>query len=359
MIDRHGYFGGKHDGPRANYSVSKGDTFTDRSGLTDPEELPIQINQVENYPHIISEIGWTNPNRFKAEFPFLCATYGSLQGMDGYFLFALNSAHWETGVKKFPFSVPTILGQSPANALIYRNGYIKEAKPIVQESLGLKDLYDFKGAAAVTAPNTDPVRNPGRKTHRITNIDPLSFYVGKVTRRFTPGTTRRSIKNIGKYIDREKRIVKSNTGELTWDYGQGVVVLNTPCAQGAAGFLRRADRIALKDIEIESENEYAVLLAVSLDGAPLSKAKEILLQVGTEEQFFGWKTSGHEIRDLGGLPINVRNTRITVTFRKGKRFQEIAILDANGHVRSVQPTTSSGSKLRLVLPADSLYTILR
>lgn len=359
VIDRHGYFGGKHDGPRAGYAVSKGDTYSDRSGLTNPEELPVQINQVADYPHIISEIGWTNPNRFKAEFPFLCATYGSLQGMDGYFFFALNTAHWESSPGKFPFSVPTILGQFPATALIYRSGFLREAKPVVKETLGLNDLYDFKGASAVTPPNTDPISNPGRKTYRVSRIDPLTFYVGKVMRSFSPGATRTSIQNLRKYIDREKRTVKSNTGELTWDYGQGVVVVNTPRAQGAGGFLGRVGRIKLKDVAIESENDYAILLVVSLDGAPLAKSKKILVQAGTEEQYFGWKTSGREIKDLGGLPINVRETRATITFKKGRRFREVVTLDEHGYAKTVTPAKAKGSRLEITLPRDALYTILR
>ena len=67
VIDRHGYFGGKHDGPRARYAIDVGDTFADRAAVLEPAAPPITVNQVDGYPHTTTEIGWPNPNRFKAE----------------------------------------------------------------------------------------------------------------------------------------------------------------------------------------------------------------------------------------------------------------------------------------------------
>ncbi|MCH8341915.1 MAG: hypothetical protein IIA51_10220 [Chloroflexi bacterium] len=93
VIDRHGYFGGKHEGEGSNYSVRVGHTFANRAAVKNPEHLPLQVFQIDGYPHIISEIGWTNPNRFRADFTFLSSAYGALQGLDGIFFFAVNSAN--------------------------------------------------------------------------------------------------------------------------------------------------------------------------------------------------------------------------------------------------------------------------
>jgi hypothetical protein len=69
-MDRHGYFGGRHEGARAGHAVSVGDKYTDRSALLfQPEKpgdkpsfyLPIQDIRYNNKPSTITEINWTPP----------------------------------------------------------------------------------------------------------------------------------------------------------------------------------------------------------------------------------------------------------------------------------------------------------
>jgi len=263
VIDRHGYFGGEHKGPRASYSVSKGDSYADRAGVLEPEALPLQVIQVDGYPHIISEIGWPNPNRFKAEFPFLTATYGSLQGLDAVFFFALHGAGWEQSISKFPLAVPTILGQFPAFALMYRRGDVATADPAARERLNLDALYNFEGSAAFEAPALDDLRRadaPGEAVQQSGDdrqIDPLAFAVGPVVRSFDAAGWSVSFADLAESIDRKIGVVRSATGELTWDYRGGIVTLDTPRSQGAAGFLAKAEKIELSDITIHSENGYS------------------------------------------------------------------------------------------------------
>ena len=42
VIDRHGYFGGKHEGPASGWSVRPGQTYQDRTAMFDPSSLPFQ-----------------------------------------------------------------------------------------------------------------------------------------------------------------------------------------------------------------------------------------------------------------------------------------------------------------------------
>ena len=145
IIDRHGYFNSIHEGAgQQSYAVNVGDKYIDCAAVLMPDKLPIKYAQVDNYPYMISELGWTNPNRSKAEAPFLTAAYGSLQGLDAVCMFAL-SANWEGSVTKFPMLVPTIMGQSPGFALMYRRGDVKESDNVVSETNNLEDLYNFAG----------------------------------------------------------------------------------------------------------------------------------------------------------------------------------------------------------------------
>jgi len=365
IIDRHGYFGGSHEGPRAGYSVSAGDTFRDRAGVLEPDKLPLTVNQVGRYPHMISEIGWPNPNRFKAEFPVLSSAYACLQGLDGIFFFAVSGADWEASPKKFPLSVPTILGQFPGTALMYRRGDVRQAEPVVHEVLDLEALYRFEGSAAVAVQSLDALRKANvpaggvARGVKVAGIDPLAFYAGRVLRSFGPGRSNALLRDLTKYVDRNKKQIRTITGELKWDYGGGVVTVDTPRSQCAVGFLQRAGRIELSDVAIECDNEFAAIIVVSLDAKPIASSRNILVQAVTEEKCYGWKVAGDKIASLGGYPLNVRNIDATVILKRGSRLSAVHVLDAHGRLRSTSKAKKSALGVSIKLPADALYTVVR
>jgi hypothetical protein len=165
--------------------------------------------------------------------------------------------------------------------------------------------------------------------------------------------------DLGKYIDDRAKTIRSMTGQLAWDYGQGVVTVNTARAQGACGFLGRAGRIDLGDLSIQSGNEYGSVLAVSLDAKPLATSKKILIQSGTWDRPYGFATAQAEqymrITDVGGYPLNVRRIDAQITI-KGAGGASMTVLDHNGY-----PTDRSGSlgpDGSIALPADSLYLLV-
>jgi len=164
VIDRHGYFGGKHKGEFSAWSVREGHTFEDRSVLKEPEGAIVQVNQVENYPHMITETAWPRPNRYKGEAVPMWALYGALQGMDGIFFFALGSVDWEVNpTSKWPIMVPSVFGQFPAFALLYRRGDVAEADTVVRVTHSLKELYDFKGSPIYETQALDELRKQDKK----------------------------------------------------------------------------------------------------------------------------------------------------------------------------------------------------
>jgi len=364
VIDRHGYFVGPHKGPRSRFALDVGDTYRDRAGVLEPESLPIQFNQVADYPHVISEIGWPNPNRFKAEFPFLCSAYGSLQDVDGFMFFAVGGADWDAAPNKFPVMLPTVLGQFPAAALAYRRGDLSPGKVVVHDALRLEDLYAFKGGAAVTPQNLDELRKadvpPGGQASgkTVPSVDPLAFYVGQVLRRFDGDKSKAVLRDIRRFIDRDKKIVRSTTGQLAWDYGRGVVTMQSPRSQGATGFLAKAGRITLPNAIIESRNEFATVWVISLDDKPLAESKRILIQAMTEDRPYGWKAGGNRIAALGGYPPNVRKVDTVVTLVGNAGLSEVRTLDAHGYVRKRSRARATEEGLPVRLAPDAIYTVV-
>lgn len=365
VIDFHGYFEGKHEGEGASYSIRTGHTFADRAAVLDPAGPPLAWIQYEGHPHIISEIGWTPPNRYRADLPFLCSAYGALQGMDGYYFFALNSAGWSGTLPKFPVNTPSVLGQFPAAALQYRRGDVKEAPTLIHQVLDLEDLFALKGSGVLEPQKLDALRaadvpaGGAASGVAVSSIDPLALFVGRVTRSFGKDRSPAVLTDLTPFLDRGRKIIRSVTGELTWDYGRGLVTVNTPRSQGATGFLSRAGRIELDDAAIESQNKYGTIHIISLDDAPLSQSRKILIQAFTEEQPYGWRVDQKgKLLDVGQPPMNVKNIEAVVRL-KSRGKAKVSGLDEHGYAQRRVEIEAKDGQISILLPADKLYTIVQ
>jgi len=371
VVCRNSYFGPEYHSKRKRfYAVDTDEVFSSRSGLMVPENLPVQLNQIDGRPHMVTEINWERPNRFRCEFPFLAASYGALQGMDGWNFFALGNAQWESAPGVWSVMNPSLFGMFPGCALVFRRGDVKEAETVVHQALDMKEQYAYKGLALKQAHGFDELRKKDipaggvMEGKDIGAVDPLAFYVGRCVFDTLGDKKKNRIIDLSKHIDHSKKMVKSITGELTWDFGTGVAVIDTPRAQGACGFLGKKGKLDLGDIVIESENEYGMVLAVALDGQPLKQSKKVLIQAVTEDCLYGWKTEpqgqGEKIVALGGYPLNVKKIKAKVTFKMPGGLKETAILDGNAYPTGKQAVTSSaGGGLSVTLPEDALYTVLR
>ena len=78
--------------------------------------------------------------------------------------------------------------------------------------------------------------------------------------------SRPKIVDLGRFIDHKRKIIRSNTGQIRFDYGQGVCTIDAPARVGASGFLKKHGPVERSSVTIDSQNEYATVLVVSLDG---------------------------------------------------------------------------------------------
>lgn len=371
FMDRHGYFVGPHEGERASYSLNPGETYQDRSALTfksfqpDQEfdfDLPIMDVRYNGKPSTMTEINWAMPNRFRAEFPLLAATYGALQGTDGFFFFATNDIQWQSTLTKFAIASPTVIGQFPATALMYRRNLIAPGQPVADVMLPTKEVMALRGAPLSAPQNLDEFRAqdipPGQTLtrDRVQSLDPLAFLVGKVNLRFGQQATAQQVE-LSKWRDREAQIVRSHTGQLLWDYRQGLMTVNAPQAQGATGFLRRSGAIPLETLNLQSDLDYGTILLVALDDQPLQTSRRMLLQVMSEEQNLGWKTTGSPektIHSTGNFAIAVRHlSGIIALNRPDARQLKVTALDLNGY-----PAGKVGHARRFKLQPETLYYLI-
>ncbi len=378
------YFTGLHDGPDVGWAIRPGDHFTNASVLQDPRGMPTNIKQVAGHPFIIPETEWVAPNGYQSEGPFLTAAYESLTGVDISYFFAdgdvaewqppFSAAPWNPPTGKWSIATPMQLGQFPAAALLYRNGYVQQGKPVVQEQRALDDLWQRRSSLITEEGGFDPNRDTGDLPARSavkTGVNPLAFLVGPVEVSYGGDSAKSTALSLKPYIDSTNKIVKSDTGQIILNTKRGICTINAPQVQGASGFLSQAGLITLRDISLKSGNPYATVSVVSLDGHPLKASHKILVQVGTMARPTDWQDkdatwqdsdkktlSGKQVISTGKNPWAITNTEVTLTV-KNPALTHATVLDANGMPTGKIAGTHSANGLTIKLPREALYVILQ
>ena len=372
FFDRHGYFGGPHDGPNAAWNLEPNQTYDDRSALRfrkpdgagDDFDNPFFDLIYQRQPSIISEVNWPLPNRYRADMALVGAAYGALQGTDAIGWFAAASASWDGLPGKFSIQTPVVFGQFPGAALLYRQGLVRTAPRVVDLELAVNDLYALAGTPLPASQNFDQLRGddvpPGGTLTNVSALDSLAFLVGRVGLDFvTTEPPRSRVTDLSPFIDREAGKVRSHTGELEWDWQLGRLTINAPAAQGVTGFLGALGRVELADVTLESPLAYGAILLVALDGKPIARSDRLLLQVASEERPYQWATDAptgkRTLTNRGTSPLLVKEFAGTVALKRADAASlTVTPLDFNGHRTASAP----GPAIRLTLGRDTPYYLL-
>jgi hypothetical protein len=312
---------------------------------------------------------------YQSEGPFLVSAYSSLNGVDGYYWFALGDVGYDKTLNKWQAANPAIMGGWPAAALMFRKGYIKKGEPALHEERKLEDLWELKKPLLSEEAGFDPNRDVGNLTpaaNADSALSTLTYLVGPVEAVYGGDPSKTKVADLSKFIDGGKKTVRSITGELNWNYGTGVCTLDAPAAQGASGFLSKAGEMTLSTVKIAAKSDYATVLLVSLDGQPLATSARILLQITTRCRPYNWKEedgvryskdknsfTGKKIVDTGTPPWNVWNTDLTVTV-KNPKLKKATLLDLNGYALpdAKVDAKAAGGALTVTPPPDGMYLVL-
>jgi hypothetical protein len=372
----HYYNGGVHTGDSSGWRIDPGHHFSQQSALLNPRALPVNLKQVVGHPMIVSESSWVSPLAYQSEGPFLVAAYQSLTGVDAFFWFTTDQPEYTPDpIFKWSVAIPTIMGGFPAAALMYRMGYIQQGTPAVHEERTVASFWNREPPLIAEDQAFDPNRDrghvPGSMELR-TGADPLAFLVGPVEVKFGGDPARTRVVDLTRYIDHQKKVIRSITGEVVLDYGNGLCTVDTPRAQGACGFLAKAGVIRLGDIAIRSQNGYAALTVVSMDEEPLARSRKVLVQVGTSARPTGWKTrvaefpgedgktivQGFQVVATGTVPWRVVNTEVGLVVRNPE-LTKATLLDPAGYPLQDVQATRADKDFSIRLPLNTMYMILQ
>lgn len=382
------YYGSdyQHRGENDGYRIDPGHFLVNESCLRKPLELTVNFKQQAGHPFIVTETSWKHPNLYQSEGPFLISAYQAVGGVDIVYWFTATDTTWKLdprrlfwpvgqshALDKWSCSTPMLMGMFPANALAYRRGYLKPGETIVREERSLASLWkreppqiddnEIYGVSRETQECKTVRREDGR-------ISRAAFLVGRVESRLDGDPKKHDVTDFARYLDADNQLIHSSTGELVWDYGQGLCRLDSPQAQGVAGFLKAAGgEFDLSDVKITADNDYATISVVSLDAEPLAKSRKVLVQVGTTARLTGWKTEqatldfqgqkvqGERIVSSGRPPWRVAGTHVTLSINN-PHLTRATLLDAAGYAAAEVPMERDGEGLRIELPTQTMYLIL-
>ena len=376
FIDRHGYFECNHKGDNAAWSIRPGHTYSDRSALRfdagepgKPKQFvhPVMDPHYGDKPSMISETTFTRPNRYRSEAPLYFAAYGALQDSDCLVHFAFDGARWQVKpnfwMQQWTLATPSMLGQFPAAALLYRRALVAQGAVVAEVKLNTNDLRQLKGTPLPQDASFDELRlkdvPQGTEVKPGQRLDPLLHYAGRAHVDFTGESGGVIAKDLKPFVDRAAQTVTSTTGELKLDYGKGLLVINAPRAQGASGALKAAGRVELTALSISSDLDLAHIIAVALDDQPLASSRRILVQVMSEERASGFETEAagpnvKKITNIGRDPWQVKSLSGTVAFKRADAAQlKVTALDFNG-----QPAGAAGTAQEIKLDPKTLYYLV-
>ncbi|HEX8377923.1 MAG TPA: hypothetical protein VF602_08890 [Pedobacter sp.] len=376
----------QHTGEHSGWRIDPGHKYVGASVLYHPELLPINVKQTAGKPFFVTMSAWNLPHKYQAEGPFLISSYLSLSGVDGLFWYGLTGAGFdkdpyisalklENGqvpMKRWSNSVPGQMSMFPANALLYRKGYVAQGKPVVHEERTLPSIFKRDLPLILESTSVDPNHGGAAPipTNEKTKVSPLAFLVGPVET-VHEGDPKKSFvaPDLSELINLKEKVITSNTGQLHWNYNSGVCMLDAPKAKGVAGFLKKQPVVKLSGLTITSKNEYAVVQVVSMDDKTIEESEKILVQVGTVYRPTGWKEApskvkidnieydGFLIENTGSMPWQGQEAHVSLSFEKLK-VRSAHALDVNGYLTKEIQLNKSGKGWSMTFPKDALYVIL-
>ncbi len=256
---------------------------------------------VKDKPFMITEWNHCYPNEYNLEGAPFFAAFGALQGWDGLMQFDYKPQALASGpIRSFTLSSsPEDMALWVVAAPLFLRGDIKPAPSTIIEKVSDAKVYSLPSYSDYLDSNwTLP-------------------FITKVVKSFEKGKTEIP-KKLAKRYDKKAGVVKSETGEISYNTKKGTLSLNAPRVQGAFGFIG-SKKFDFPAFSFEVQNTHAAILAVSATTKPLVKSKRIYIAVVgpskmTSQQYNPSRTS---LLNPGTLPVLAQVIEGTVKV-KGK-----------------------------------------
>ena len=118
--------------------------------------------------------------------------------------------------------------------------------------------------------------------------------------------------------DAAGKVVTSNTGQLAWDYGRGVLEARSERTQGVVGFAG-GQSFDLPGLTVTVDTGFVSLLFTSLDDLPILDSEHILVTAMARDQQTGtqYSADGKTLLSMGSDPLLLEPVKATITMKGG------------------------------------------
>lgn len=340
MIDRHNYSGGGAGG----HGIAEG-KVKNSCHLGNPGGgiFSIGMKQVESLPFCVTEWTQSAPNQWKIESAPIMAFYGlGLQGWDASFHFIQSGTRLGDGwprMSSYASGTPAYFGQFPALAFALKNEHLTESSIVAARRLSSSDVFSGKDALKQDATKGEY----DAKTMIVDGGTPLeAFAIGRVTVDFKGGKTEQA--DFSKFWDTSRKIIRSKTGELTWNYGKKVITVETDKTQAVIGKTGNGT-FQLPSVTLSFKTPFVSTILTPLDNKPLAKSERILItalardkQTGTE-----YNADGTVLEKTGTAPLLLEPVQATIKLA-GPKPMKVTPCDHYGYpLKSTVPIKMDGS----------------
>ncbi len=378
--DQHDYW----DHPQGGWQTDAA-VFHNRSMLRSPTGGLVgnlAPRQIVGRPYILSEWNIGAWNEHVQEASFAVASVGLLQGWDGILQFVLQPEATFRGAPAFDnrfFNVadnPAVTLQYPTLSRMWHRQDIREAPPAYIRRIGPHNLHE----PGPLRTRYIPMAFQGTPRPMEPTDDEYGYHlpvVGRVGNEFV-SAPRPHLENpdIPRHLDAAGKVARSLTGELTWDWGRGYILVDTPKTQAVCGYIGGL-AIETRDLSLAIDTTYGTVLVTSLeDDRDIAKGPRLLVTALGRSRNTGTRLGrpveqdqqrqaqhAHAIRippeervavlEVGQPPLISEPVRGTLTLRAANPAAVTAhILDDTGRRtgRTVTPLTTLPDALVLPLP---------
>ncbi len=324
-IDRHNYFGGG-----TGHSLVPG-KMNNQSMLSSPGSgfLNTGRQQVADRPYAISEWMSLPPNEWIAEGPAIIGIYGmGLNDWDASYAFASDFPYFTKTIHTpgvYNVNAPSQLALYPAiAAMIYRNE-VEEGELASVRNVNMEALNQ-----GVVGFDERVKQDMDQKEFSGTTPNEL-FAVGKVILKYTETFQETDQAVFSGYWDTIKKTIRSNTGQLFWDYSErGFFTASTDYTSAFVGFTGGKE-LRAGNIKISSQTPFSIIIASSAEkNKKLDMCEKIIVTaiaraVNTGMEFNEDKT---ELTDTGNAPVMMEPVQFKISL--DRKIKKVVILDHSG-----------------------------
>lgn len=385
MVETHSY----HDHPSAY--ISAGSAMPNESAAAKGMAYLAWANEVQQLdrPFIVTEWGYPYWNQWRYESGLTAPAYGALQGWQ-----LLNHSHEPIHLQakttlrpfKIPHDPPEKIAERMA-ALLFARGDVAPSSHTVEvkidpegafarwggegympASIRRLTLLLHTGIRVVNFPSSlagAPVKADA--SLRIHPTEKALVWEDDLDSKETPDLTamvaalkKRQLLPAQNRTDVATGVFQSDTGELTLDTARKIMTVNTPRSQAAALPAGSAP-VKLKDVEMTNLGDSASFFIGSLDAAPLTESRRMLI-LGVGDAINSGAVFADKdrkvLKELGSFPILVKPVRGEIVLRrpvaKNARVRLWALEFNGSRVREVPvQTTADQIKIQLVTAEDA------